>query len=79
MVSTVIIIGLPQRPMSPARGTSGLKVVSRATATISSVHSGFVLFALFNYLPIYLFNATAQRSNFEISKSHFVKSGFFIP
>jgi len=47
----MIFIGLPRRAIITARGPSTSVLVTRATS-ISSIPTGFVLFALFNNLPI---------------------------
>jgi hypothetical protein len=38
-------------------------MVTRTTA-VSTIQTGFVLFALFNYLPLYLFNEFPEGDEF---------------
>ena len=79
MVSVVIGIGLPRRTIITTRGASISVMVTRPSS-VRTVHPGFVLFALFNYLPIYLFNEFAEGDDFEnsIKECKFVISRVYI-
>ena len=61
-VSEIIGIGLPRSALISMRGTSFSVVVARTTP-VSSIRTGFVLFALFNDLPLYLFNPCREAAD----------------
>lgn len=71
----MIGIGLPRSTIISTRGTSVSLVVTRTT-TISTVQTGFGLFALFNNLSIYLFNASRAAAKFKINESHSIRGAF---
>ena len=58
VVLAILRIGLPRRAVITRRGTFSSVVVTRKTAPISTLKGQFVLFAFFNTLSLYLFNAT---------------------
>ena len=71
----MIGIGLPRRTVVTAPGPSTSVMVPRTTPTsVRAVRPGFVLFALFNYLPIYLFTYLTLPRSGRIIKGEDIKN-----